>query len=133
MLRPGSGRSGCRAPGTQGFRRTGHRYRAWDFSWYSPDRRFRSPARRTWRRVRRPDTACCHRWIDAYLEGRKPNRDTGGEFRSWRSTWVPGSFETVFVLPECHHVGRPERLMVWLGTSPPVSTLLSGQPHTVAG
>jgi hypothetical protein len=55
----------------------------------------------------------------------RPNSDTGGEFRSWRSTWVLGSFETVFVLPECHHVGRPERLMVWLGNSPPVSQFVS--------
>src|SRR3954451_543563 len=37
--------------------------------------------------------------------------------------WIPGPFETVFVLPECHQVGRPERRMVWPGNSPPVSLL----------
>jgi hypothetical protein len=49
--------------------------------------------------------------------------DTGGEFRSWRSMRFPEPFETVFVLPECHEVGHPERPMVWPGNSPPVSIM----------
>ena len=40
---------------------------------------------------------------------------------------VPGPFETVFVLSECHQVGRPERRMVWPGSSPPVSLFVLGQ------
>jgi 2,5-dioxopentanoate dehydrogenase len=37
--------------------------------------------------------------------------------------WIPEPFETVFLLPECHQVDRPERRMVWPGNSPPVSTV----------
>jgi hypothetical protein len=37
--------------------------------------------------------------------------------------WIPGPFETVFVLPEWHQIGRPERRMVRPGNSPPVSLL----------
>src|SRR4051812_208784 len=52
------------------------------------------------------------------------NIDTGGEVRSWRLMRGPRPFETVFVLPQCHQVGRPERRTVWPGNSPPVSILV---------